>query len=52
VGSGSVEIVDLDVQVHHHLLVTPAGRPDRRDVGRLLLKRQADVAVWRPYPLG
>jgi hypothetical protein len=32
VGRGALEIVDLDLEVDHHLLVAGAGGPDRPDV--------------------
>jgi hypothetical protein len=39
------QIVDLDVEVRHHLLVPVRGRPDRPDVGRFALEAQVRRAV-------
>jgi hypothetical protein len=41
------QVVDLDLQVHHHLLVARAGRPGRADVARLGLEVQRVSAVRR-----
>jgi hypothetical protein len=37
VGSGGLQVVDLDVQVQLHLLITRPGRPGGPGVGRLEL---------------
>ena len=39
VGSCSVEIVDPDVQVQHHLLFARTSEPGRPDVGTLVRRR-------------
>src|SRR6266567_3342314 len=46
--AGCGEIIDPDVEVHHHLLVARPGWPGRPDVGVFGLERQARAAVRRP----
>jgi hypothetical protein len=48
------QVVDLDLQVHHHLLVVRAGGPDGPDVPRFGLEVQALPAARRPqyHPAG
>jgi hypothetical protein len=48
------QVVDPDLQVHHHLLVTRPGRPDGADVTRLGLEVKAGPAARRPeyHPAG
>jgi hypothetical protein len=43
--AGLLEVLDLDVEMHHHLLVFGVGRPRRADVGVLKLEGEADTTV-------
>ena len=47
VRAGRLQVLDLDVQVHAHLRVARAGRPDRAHVRLLGLERQPRAAVGR-----
>jgi hypothetical protein len=47
VRAGGFQIVDLDVEVRHHLLVTWSGRPDRGDVCLLRLEGEPGSAARR-----
>src|SRR5215218_11087542 len=44
-GTGIFEVFDLDVEMHHHLLVIGVGRPRRADIGVLKLEGEADTTV-------
>ena len=43
--AGLLEVFDLDVEMHHHLLVFGVCRPRRADVGVLKLECEADTTV-------
>src|SRR5262249_53890602 len=45
VRAGLLEVIDLDIQMHHHLLVARAGRPHRADVAAFGLERKTDSAI-------
>jgi hypothetical protein len=45
VGAGLLEVIDLDVEMHHHLLVFGVGRPRRADIGLLELECEADPTL-------
>jgi hypothetical protein len=49
-----LQVIDLDLQVHHHLLLSRAGRPDRADVARFGLEVQSVAAAGRAedHPAG
>ncbi len=44
-GAGLLEVFDLDVEMHHHLLVFGVGRPRRADIGVLKLEGEADTTT-------
>src|SRR5713226_1652048 len=43
-GHALIEVLDGDVEMHHHLLLARRCRPDRREVVRLVLERQPGPA--------
>jgi 6-phosphogluconate dehydrogenase (decarboxylating) len=51
---GLFQVIDLDLQVHHHLLVAGRGRPDRGRVLGFGLEVQRQAAAGRPedHPVG
>jgi len=54
VGCGAVEVVDLDFEVDHHLLVAGVGGPDWSDVGGLGLEGEPGATFRRAelHPVG
>ena len=45
-GDSDIEVVDLDVEVDHHLLLTGNGRPSGWLVVLLPLELELEVSLW------